>query len=362
MGNYEQAKMKYRAKTIRWGFIWALWTAVLWGAWYVPGTAVWSEIPYVNMAFDSTGQFLQAAAVITAFNAIFVLLFLFVWLGVLQKWGEYVRTIRQFSKISKWYFLGAIFGGPMAIFGSFMAMGYVGAVFAAVSALMYPLVGTLLAYFWYHERITRRAVLGMLLIIAGGAMVYGLGLFEELKTGGSAWLGYLGGIMAAFGWGIEGAIAGRALDVTDADVGITVRFTAETLYWVVIILPITILFGNGEAGPMISQTINLWAMTWLALAGITFAFCYVSWYKSFPLIGVGRGQAIGDLYGIFAIIFTAIFTLNFPKWNFLIGSLFAIVGGFVMYTEKRDVLEVIRSVPNVSTVEADQNGISGGGL
>lgn len=348
--NIQQAKARYREKAIRWGFIWALWTAILWGAWYVPGTAIWYEAPYVKLDLANVGNFLRAAAVITAFNAVAVLIFLFIWLAVLEKWGEFMRTLRQFGNLSKWYFLGAIFGGPMAIFGSFMAMGYVGAVFAAVSALMYPLVGTLLAYIWYKERITKRSVFGMLLIITGGIMVYGFSIFQELQSGSGSqvWLGYLGGVMAALGWGIEGAIAGRALDVSDPDVGLTIRFVAETFYWVVIILPAIALFSGSTVGSLVVQTLNPRAITWLLLAGITFAYCYVSWYKSFPLIGVGRGQAIGDLYGIFAIIFVAIFTLKLPEWNFIIGALLAIFGGFVMFTEKRDVLEVIRAIPKNS--------------
>lgn len=355
MADLQQAKNKYRATTIRWGFIWALWTAVLWGAWYVPGTAIWYEIPYVNMAFETNAEFLVAAAVITAFNAVFVLTFLFLWLAVLGKIPDFFRTLKQFRNISKWFFLGAIFGGPMAIFGSFMAMGYVGPVFAAVSALMYPVVGTILAYFWYNEKITKRAVAGMVLIILGGVVTYGLGIFDELKAGAGslAWLGYLGGLMAAIGWGVEGAIAGRALDVTDPDVGITIRFGAETLYWIFIILPLAAILSTVKVAPMVAQTINPWAIVWLLLAGITFAYCYVSWYKSFPLIGVGRGQAIGDLYGIFAIIFVALFTLDFPKWNFVLGAVLTIIGGFVMYTEKSEVLEVIRSIPKSSEPECE---------
>jgi drug/metabolite transporter (DMT)-like permease len=76
--------------------------------------------------------------------------------------------------------------------------------------------------------------------------------------------------------------------------------------------------------PMIAQTMTILPVTWLLLAGITFGFCYVSWYKSFPLIGVGRGQAIGDLYGLFAIIFISIFTLTMPEWNFVLGVIIVI--------------------------------------
>jgi drug/metabolite transporter (DMT)-like permease len=327
----------------RWGFMWALWAAILWGAWYVPGTAIWYEAPFLNYAGTNT-QFLTSAAVITALNAITVLVFMFLWTGVLGKWKEYGRTIVQFKKVTKWYFLAAIFGGPMAIFGSFLAMGYVGAIFAAVAGLMYPIVGSILAYKWYGEKISRAAILGIGMIIVGGLVVFAPGILEELRSGSDAWLGYLGGLMAAVGWGVEGAIAGRALDVTDPDVGLTLRFTGEVFWWVAIILPIFMIF-DAPILTLISQTMTFWPIILLLLAGITFGFCYVSWYKSFPLIGVGRGQAVGDLYGFFSIIFVSIFTLTLPEWNFVLGALIVITGGFVMFSEKRDG-EEIRTVPS----------------
>jgi drug/metabolite transporter (DMT)-like permease len=336
-----------------------MWTAILWGAWYVPGEAIWWEFPYIAMAFDTTAEFLTAAAVITTLNAIAVLLFMFIWMGVLGKVGDYVRTIRQFRNISKWYFFAAIFGGPMTIFGSFMAMGYIGGVFAAVAALMYPVVGSVAAFYWYNEKITQRAAFGILLVIAGGLVVFAPGIVAELQAGTGAWLGYLGGLMAAVGWGIEGAIAGRALDVSDPDVGLPIRFTAEVFFWVAIILPFAAIVLGAPVMTMVVQTLTLWPIMLLLLAGVTFGFCYVSWYKSFPLIGVGRGQAIADFYGLYAIIFMAIFTLAMPEWNFLVGALIVIVGGFVMYTEKRDVLEVIRVIPKA--VKSGDENISTGG-
>tara|TARA_R110001583_G_C5606489_1_gene404950 strand:- start:515 stop:1531 length:1017 start_codon:yes stop_codon:yes gene_type:complete len=329
-----------------------MWCAVLWGAWYLPGSAVWFEAPYVNLSFATNAQFLLAAAVLTTFNAIAVLFFLFVWNGVLGKWGEYVRTIRQMRYISKWFFIGAIFGGPMAIFGSYLAIGYIGGAFAAISALMYPIIGATLARLWYQEKITRRAAVGIFIILAGGVTVYAPGIIGELTgTGDSGWLGYMGGAMAAIGWGVEGAIAGRGLDVADPDVGITVRFSAEVLYWVVLILPAIYLFTDQPVVEMVVATFNWAAIGWLTLAGVTFAFCYVSWYKSFPLIGVGRGQAIAALYGLFAVIFLAVFTLELPAWNFLAGLVLFVTGGVVMFTESDEVLEVVRAVSSDSKTD-----------
>lgn len=349
----EQARLQYRSNGIRWGFKWALWCAVLWGAWYIPGTALWYEAPYVNMAFEEQGELILAAAVITTFNAIAVLIFLYIWTGVLGKWGEYGRTFRQMRKLSKWYFFAAIFGGPCAIFGSYLAIAYIGPVFAAIAGLLYPIIGATLARLWYNENITTRAALGIFVIVVGGVSIFAPGIMSELSGGGTgAWLGYVGGAMAAVGWGVEGAIAGRALDVTDPDVGITIRFTAEVLYWIAIVVPLILIFSDAPVGQIILDTFNVKAITWLLLAGITFGFCYVSWYKSFPLIGVGRGQAIASLYGLFAVVFLAIFTLDIPNWNFLLGLALTVTGSFIMFTENQSEMEVMRNVGNPKHADA----------
>lgn len=342
MQTLEQARAKYRVRSVRWGFYWAIWCAVLWGAWYVPGTAVWFEKPFTDLGSGGQGEFLLAAAVITAFSSLAVLFFLFVWLGVLEKWGEYGRTIRQL-RISKWFYLGAVFGGPCALFGSYLAIGYVGPIFAAIAALMYPVVGATLARLWYHETITARAALGISVILIGGMSIYAPGLLNEFSNpGGGAWLGYIGGLLAAIGWGVEGAIAGRVLDVSDPDVGITLRFTAEAFYWTFLILPAIGLFSDAGVWTLIASAFNFRTMVWILLAGASFGFCYVAWYKSFPLIGVGRGQAIAALYGVFAVIFLSIFTLDPPHWHFLVGLTLTISGGFIIFSERTEMLEVIR--------------------
>lgn len=334
---------------VRWGFIWALWCAVLWGAWYVPGEAIYFEAPFSEM-IGATSDFLMAALVITTLNAIAVLIAMYVWIGTLGKIGDYARTMRQ-PRISPWFAGGAICGGPIAIFGTFLAIAYLGGAFAAVAALLYPIVGAVGAKIWYDENITKRAALGILVVVAGGVIIFAPGILAEISGAGEgAWLGYLGGAMAMFGWGLEGAIAGRALDVSDADVGLTLRFTFEVLIWIIIIVPLVLLLSGGGAltvfGEALSNPINY---LWLGLAGLTFGFCYVSWYKSFPLIGVGRGQAIAALYGPFAVIWLTIFTFELPEINFIIGGLVAVLGSFVMYTERREVMEVIRAVPAQST-------------
>ena len=332
----QQLRLDYRNRQVRWGFIWALWCAVLWAAWYVPGTAIYYEAPFADM----TEEYLLAAMVITTLNAIAVLLAMYLWIGVLGKFSDYTRTIKQ-VKISRWYAPAGL-AGMLAIFGSILAIAYVNAAFAAVAALLYPIVGALLARVWYNERITPQAALGIVIVVAGGVIVFAPGIFDS--TG--SLLGYLGGALAFIGWGIEGAIAGRALDVSDPDVGLTIRFTAEVTLWIVVAVPVTWALAGSRLWEVVGATLaNPNNLLLLVLLGLTFGFCYVAWYKSFPLIGVGRGQAIASLYGPLAIVWLFIFKPDSPPAiQFVIGAIVAVIGSFVLFTERRDVLEVIRAV------------------
>jgi drug/metabolite transporter (DMT)-like permease len=337
---------RHYARNQRWGFLWALWLAILWGAWYVPGTALWFEAPYVDIPADATGVRLAATAVMTWVHAIAVFVFLLLWNLVLGKVPDYGRTLVRFRRISKWYALASLCGGPLAIFGSCLAMFYAGPIFAAISSLLFPVVGALIARLWYQEKISARAALGMAIIIGGGLAIYAPGLFGDSATAhADAWLGYLGGAMSALGWGAEGAVAGRAMDVSDPDVGIQCRFSFEILFWGVLILPAIGLFTDIPVMRLLADTLsNGRALVWISLAAATHAYCYTSWYKATSLIGVGRCGGIGNLYAVFAILFIAAFTLELPAWYFVVGLALTIGGSFVMFSEPAESVSQLRDV------------------
>lgn len=344
--NSDYALRQHFARHQRWGFRWALWTAILWGAWYIPGTALWYEYPYNIISDTEHGERLVATAVMTSIHAVAVFGFLALWNGSLGKLRDYGRTLVRFRKISKWYALASLFGGPMAIFGSYLAMGFIGPVFAAVTSLFYPVVGALMARLWYQEKITGQAALGMAIIIMGGVVIYGPGLFGEMGDENSyAWLGYIGGIMSAIGWGVEGAVVSRAMDVTDPDVGIQCRFSFEILFWGVLVLPAVMLLSDVPVWFLIKESLlTPAAMLWMLLASVCHAFCYTAFYKSFPLIGVSRGEAIGNLHGVFAVIFVSLVTLKLPEWYFLLGLMITVTGSFIMFREPPEAVAELRTV------------------
>jgi len=343
----EVMRQNEHKKRVRIGYLMALFCAVLWGLWYIPGTTLWVLNPFDTMFADlatihgDSVALVITAVLISAFNALTVIIALMVWNGGLGKLKEMGRTVRELKPCTKWYFLASIFGGPIAILGSFIAMGFVGAAFAAVAALLYPVIGSAVSYKWLGQKISKRALMGIIIIILGGFTIYAGGLIEDLSTGGGSLIGYIGGIMAACGWGIEGCVAAKGLDVSEPDIGITIRFLGENIIWWVIIIPVLVLAGF----PMFTYAAQIFepmVMLALMIAGITFGFCYVAWYKSFPLIGVGRGQGIGNLYGLFAVIFIFMFFGTVPEWTLILGGLLCVVGSLVMFTEESLELQSIR--------------------
>ncbi|MDI3486839.1 MAG: hypothetical protein PWQ50_2059 [Methanolobus sp.] len=331
---------------VRWGFIWAFTCAVLWGLGYVALSMLWIVPPFGDwMIFpEGASGYLVATIIMTACTAItFSVVLTFVWVGGQSKLADLPRTI-LFFKVSKWYALAAAFGGPIAIFGSTIAVGYIGAAFAASAALLCSVVGAIVAKLWYGENITRRAWAGICMIIIGGIFIWNPSqMLAEIMNPAAPdgiWIGYVGGVMSAIGWGMEGAVAARALDITDADTGLVVRFISEALLWIFVLWPISMLvFGIDTMATVIVATLSSPSfLIWIVITGLSLGLCYIALYKSFPLIGVGRGLSVSTLYVPFAMVSLYVFMGAPIAWWLVLGAMIAVLGTFVMYWESGDSL------------------------
>jgi len=344
-------------KRVKYGYMMALFCAILWALWYIPGTYIWEfDIvgEFMAIAADKAGDenlsFIIAAIMITALNAAFVLLAYGIWNACLgkAKFSEMKRSIRELRCCTKYYFFGAVCGGPIAILGSFLAMGYIGGAFAAVAALAYPVIGTILSRVWLGQKISHRAIMGIIIILIGSFTIFGIRLISDIQNPLTdvPVIGYIGGIMALCGWGIEGAVAAKGIDVSEPDIAITLRFGMENIIWWVIAIPILAVLSFPVYQYMWEMLTSPVILLTLVMLGLTFGFCYVTWYKAFPLIGVGRGQGIGSLYGVLSVIFLVMFfgvaiglggeTLDL-QLSLVGGAILCTVGTLVMFTEKGDL-------------------------
>ena len=152
--------------------------------------------------------------------------------------------------------------------------------------------------------------------------------------------------MAAVGWGFEGVVAGKALDICEPDVGLHLRFIFEAMIWIIILVVLAII-----GYPMFSTMgllLDPATIVIVILLGLSFAWCYVTWYKSFPFLGVARGQAVGSLYAACAVIFLTIFfgpayalgytddTMVLIVGSTIAGLLICLVGSFLLATENSE--------------------------
>ena len=163
--------------------------------------------------------------------------------------------------------------------------------------------------------------------------------------------------MAAVGWGFEGVVAGKALDVCEPDVGLHLRFCFEAVFWWIVMI-VLICLGY----PMldtIGQIANPSVFLAVLLIGLSFAWCYVTWYKSFPFLGVARGQAVGSLYAACAVIFLIIFfgpvdALGYDDDSMLIivgstiaGLIICLIGSFLIATEDTEGMVSLKDTSKI---------------
>jgi drug/metabolite transporter (DMT)-like permease len=299
-------------KKFRFGIIAALLCAVYWGVWYVPGYAVW-EMPdflpaaMVNMenaGYDSDVTYTMACILLCLVNAIIDTLILFIWNGALGKMGELKRTFVEF-KAANIYFLYAGICGAGAVFGTYVAAQFLNPGFAAVAGVLYALVGTVMSVLYLHQKVTKRGYIAVVIMIVGAFVLFAGTIFGGAESSNMT-LGIIGGAMCAICWGLEGTFAGKALDYCEPDCGIQLRFFWETVLWIIVCVVLAIS-GVPIFSTMASIVTDPYILLVVILLGFSFAWCYVTWYKSFPFIGVARGQAIGSLYAACSIVFMVLF-------------------------------------------------------
>ncbi|AGI47311.1 hypothetical protein TALC_00302 [Thermoplasmatales archaeon BRNA1] len=342
----EQIVLKEKKNRIKWGFIWVILIAIFWGIGYVPMATIWC-VPEIDGLLGMEGDkgYLGTSLLISALQAIVFMLFLtIVWCGATGKLKEYKKTISN-KKIVKWILIGAAFGGPCAIFGSTIAIGYIGAGFAAAMGLMSAITGALFARIMNKEKLSTNAILGIIILLIGGIIILDPStMVDEIKNGSA--VGYIGALMSIIGWGLEGNFAVRSLDVTDSDASLPVRYTLESLLWICIILPISIvIFGPSEfIDAMVDCFTNAPVLFWEFMAAMTLGMCYVCQYRSFATLGVGRTLSIQSFYVPVSLIALYFFMGQEIGIMLAAGSLIAVFGMFVMYRESSSIIDSTRDM------------------
>lgn len=269
------------------GATWALETVIL-------------GIALAMSPFCSTEQAIFLAPFVSTFlhdacSAIWAL----IYNGVRGHLGNVWRAFK--TKSGKWVVLAAIIGGPVGMTGYVLAVNYMGASIGAVASAIFPAIGSVLAFFFLKEKMKWHQWLFLVITLLG---VYGLSYSPELAIN-NFWLGLIGALMCAFGWGIEAVILAKCLkdpEVTD-EYALQIRQTTSALFYGIVILPI--IKGWGFTAQLFTAGTG-WLLPTIAIAALFATVSYLFYYKAIAQIGASKAMALNVTYTAWAILFTVI--------------------------------------------------------
>jgi len=263
----------------------------IWGDWYGVNTAALSAF-VVTYMLGALGSALN-----DTISAIWCL-------GIAAakgKLGDFFRTLS--TKPGRMMMLAALLGGPIASTAYIVALQMAGSIVIPITALC-PAIGAIMARILFKQKLTPRMLLGIAICFAATLMIGGTGFLADAPEG--LLLGILIAFIAAFGWGLEGCIAGYGTSMIDYEIGITIRQCTSGLSNLIILLPIMgLMAGNiGLAPSLVIQAVSSGpAMIWFIVSGFFAVFAYSLWYKGNSMCGAALGMACNGAYSFWGPFF-----------------------------------------------------------
>ena len=291
----------------------------------IAGVAWALETVFLGIALGTTPFITTAQAIVLApFVATFFHDFVsaaFMWLYNTVK-GNLKNLIGVFkNSCLKWLVLASAIGGPIGMTGYVMAVNYMGASVGAVASAIYPAIGTVLSYIFLKEEVKWYQWIFLTLTLLG---VYGLSYSPGLDME-NFWLGLLGAMMCAFGWGIEAVILAKCFkdSTVKNEYALCIRQTVSAVIYAAVIIPI--LGGWGF-------TVSLFAMgsgkTFfvITVAALCATISYLFYYHTIAKLGAAKAMSLNITYTAWAIVFTVVILQDFSVLN----PLTLICGGIVV--------------------------------
>ena len=217
------------------------------------------------------------------------------------KLGDFFRTIP--TKPGRMMMLAALLGGPIASTAYIVALQMAGSIVIPITALC-PAIGAIMARVLFKQKLTPRMLLGIAICFCATFMIGSTGLGGDAPAG--LLLGILIAFIAAFGWGLEGCIAGYGTSMIDYEIGITIRQCTSGLSNLIILVPImAIMAGNfGLAPGLIGQALTDGpSVIWFVVSAFFAVFAYSLWYKGNSMCGAALGMACNGAYSFWGPFF-----------------------------------------------------------
>ena len=213
------------------------------------------------------------------------------------------------TKSGRFVALAAVIGGPVGMTGYVLSVANMGASIGAVASAIFPAIGAVLAYFFLKEKMQWYRWVFLILSLSG---VYGLSYSPELNIV-NFWLGFIGTLMCAFGWGIEAVIIAKCVqdDAVNDEIALQIRQTTSALVYGIVLLPI--LKGWGFTIGLFSETGLLIPI--IAIAALFATVSYLFYYKAISQIGASKSMALNITYSAWAVVISIVVLRNYSLLN-----------------------------------------------
>jgi drug/metabolite transporter (DMT)-like permease len=222
--------------------------------------------------------------------------------GVKGKLGDFFRTLK--TKPGALMILAALVGGPVSSTAYIVALQMAGSIVIPISALC-PAIGAVLARILFKQKLNSRMLLGIAICLAASFMI------GSTSLGGDAhedmFLGVCIAFIAAFGWGLEGCIAGYGTSMIDYEIGITIRQSVSGFSNLIILVPLFSLMAGGgfdlSSGLFVQAVTSGSAMIWFIISGLFALFAFSFWYKGNSMCGAALGMACNGAFSFWGPFF-----------------------------------------------------------
>lgn len=274
----------------------------------------------------SAAGILAAPFVASGLNDLFAGIWLLFYNAKQGRLRELGRTLK--TKPGKMLVIGFLLGGPIANGAYLVGLALAGAYAIPISATC-SLFGALFAWIFLKQRPTKRVVLGMVMCVAGAIVIN----FVKPEGAPNFTLGIICALIAAVAWGLEGVFSSFGGAMIDTDVAVNLRELISGLFALLIVVP---LIGGGIK--LLGGTISAPSpMLWLAIAGMSAAISFVTWYKANSMVGCAIGMSLNVTYAFWGVLFSVMFLGQALSATIVVGSIVIVLGAIVVTMNPLDL-------------------------
>jgi len=264
----------------------------IWADWYGPNTAMLSAF-VITFMIGALGS-----AINDTVSAVWCI-------GIAAakgKLGDFFRTLK--TKPGKMMIMAALVGGPISSTAYVVALQMAGSMVIPITALC-PAIGAILARILFKQVLNARMMFGIAICFLASFMIGSTSLGGDAPEG--LMLGILIAFIAAFGWGLEGCVAGYGTSMIDYEISITIRQVTSGLSNLIILVPIFAIIAGGGFGLstelFVDAITDTAAMPWFIVSGFFAVFAYSLWYKGNSMCGAALGMAANGAYSFWGPFF-----------------------------------------------------------